>query len=55
LVVSAVVLGMALLGLLYGYLYQRYGLTSSIACHVAVNFVLLVLPPLMERISALLV
>ena len=54
LVLSAVTVGMALLGLLYGYLYQRYGLTASIACHVVVNFVLLVLPPLAGRISALL-
>ncbi len=55
LVIATVVLGMALLGLLYGYLYQRYGLTTSIACHVAVNLVLLVLPPLVDRVSTLLV
>ena len=54
LVVGAFVLGMALLGLLYGYLYQRYGLTTSIACHVAVSFVLLVLPPLAARIGMLM-
>jgi len=54
LVIAAVGLGMILLGLLYGYMYQRYGLTSSIACHVAVNLVLLVLPAMVDRISALL-
>jgi membrane protease YdiL (CAAX protease family) len=54
LVLGAVTVGMAMFGLLYGYLYQRYGLTASIACHVAVNFVLLVLPPLAGRIGALL-
>jgi membrane protease YdiL (CAAX protease family) len=53
-VVIALALGMSLLGILYGYLYQRYGLTASISCHVAVNLVLLVLPPLLERASVLL-
>ncbi len=53
-VVAAVVLGMGLLGLLYGYLYQRHGLTASIACHAAVNFVLFVLPKLADEISGLL-
>ncbi len=53
-VLSAVTLGMIVLGLLYGYLYQRYGLTASTACHVVVSFVLLVLPPLAGRISAML-
>jgi len=55
LVVGAVAVGMALLGLLYGYLFRRYGLTASIAGHVMVNFVLLVLPPLAERIGVLFV
>ena len=55
LVIAAVVLGTALVGLLYGYLYQRYGLTASIACHMAVNLVLFVLPPLVDRVNALLV
>lgn len=50
-VILAVVLGMFVLGLLYGYLYQRYGLTASIACHVAVNFVLFVVPVLAARIA----
>jgi membrane protease YdiL (CAAX protease family) len=50
-VIAAVVLGMVLAGLLYGYLYKRYGLTASIAGHVAVNFVLFVLPALATQIA----
>jgi membrane protease YdiL (CAAX protease family) len=53
-VIGAVAVGSVLLGLLYGYLYERHGLTSSIGCHVAVNFVLLVLPTLLAEISQLL-
>lgn len=55
LVVGAVAVGMAVLGLLYGYLFRRYGLTASIAGHVVVNFILLVLPPLAARIGVLFV
>ena len=47
--------GMALAGLLYGYLYQRYGLTASISCHVAVNLVLFVMPALVTQLSRWLV
>lgn len=54
LVIATMALGMASLGLLYGYIYQRYGLTASIGCHVAANFVLFALPPLALAISALL-
>lgn len=54
-VIAVVVLGLTLLGLLYGYLYQRYGLTASISCHVAVNLVLFVLPVVIDKISAFLV
>lgn len=54
-VIVAVVLGLTFLGLLYGYLYQRYGLIASISCHVAVNLVLFVLPVVIEKISAFLV
>jgi membrane protease YdiL (CAAX protease family) len=50
-VIVAVLLGMVLAGLLYGYLYKRYGLTASIAGHVAVNFVLFVLPALAAQIA----
>ncbi len=54
LVIAAVFIGMTLLGLLYGYMGKRYGLTASIGCHVAVNLVLLVFPSLVQAIGALL-
>lgn len=54
-VIAAVVLGLTLLGFLCGYLYQRYGLTASISCHVAVNLVLFVLPAVVDKINAFLV
>jgi membrane protease YdiL (CAAX protease family) len=54
LVIASMFVGMTLLGLLYGYMHQRYGLTASIGCHVAVNSVLLVFPSLLKAIGALL-
>ncbi len=54
LVITALVAAMTLLGLLYGYLYSRHGLTASISCHVVTKFVLLVLPVLVEQISRFL-
>jgi membrane protease YdiL (CAAX protease family) len=53
-VVVSIVLGMGLIGVLYGYLNDRYGLTASIACHAAVNMVLFVLPALAERVNDIL-
>lgn len=53
-VIGSLFVGMTLLGLLYGYMYERYGLTASIGCHVAVNAVLLVFPTLAKAIGALL-
>jgi hypothetical protein len=53
-VIISVALGMCLLGLLYGYLHQRYGLTASIACQAAVNLVLFVLPALGATVSKLM-
>jgi membrane protease YdiL (CAAX protease family) len=50
-VIAAVLLGMVLAGFLYGYLYKRYGLTASIAGHVALNFVLFVLPALAAQMA----
>ncbi len=43
-VLLAMVIGMAILGIVYGYIALRYGLTASLACHAAVNLVLFVLP-----------
>ena len=41
---AAVVVAAALLGFVYGYVCQRYGLSASISCHATVNLVLLFLP-----------
>jgi len=51
LILLAVVLGMGLLGFVYGYVCHQYGLGASIACHVVVNFILLFLPPVLERLA----
>ncbi len=53
-VVLSLTLGMGLLGLLYGYLNERYGLTASITCHAAVNMVLFVWPALADRVNEIL-
>ncbi|TEU20149.1 MAG: CPBP family intramembrane metalloprotease [Anaerolineales bacterium] len=50
LILLAVVLGMGLLGFVYGYVCNQYGLGASIACHAMVNLVLLFLPPVLERL-----
>ena len=50
LLLLTVVLSMGLLGFVYGYVCNQYGLGASIACHVVVNFVLLFLPPVLERL-----
>jgi membrane protease YdiL (CAAX protease family) len=50
LILLAVVLSMGLLGFVYGYVCNQYGLEASIACHAAVNFALLFLPPVLERL-----
>jgi membrane protease YdiL (CAAX protease family) len=44
-VLIAVIVAMALLGFIYGYVCQLYGLSASVSCHATVNLVLLVLPP----------
>jgi membrane protease YdiL (CAAX protease family) len=50
LILLAVVLSMGLLGFVYGYVCNQYGLGASIACHAVVNFVLLFLPPVLEQL-----
>ncbi|MBC7262971.1 MAG: CPBP family intramembrane metalloprotease [Chloroflexi bacterium] len=42
-----------LLGLIYGYVAERYGLAASAACQAAANFLLLGLPPILQRFGAL--
>jgi len=51
LILLAVVLSMGLLGFVYGYVCNQYGLGASIACHAVVNLVLLFLPPVLERLG----
>jgi membrane protease YdiL (CAAX protease family) len=43
-VLVVAVAGMAVLGVVYGYVALRYGLAASAACHAAVNLILFVLP-----------
>jgi membrane protease YdiL (CAAX protease family) len=50
LILLAVVLSMGLLGFVYGYVCNQYGLGASIACHAVVNFFLLFLPPVLEQL-----
>ena len=48
-VLAAVMVATALLGFIYSYVCQRYGLSASISCHAVVNLVLLVLPPALDN------
>jgi membrane protease YdiL (CAAX protease family) len=43
-VLIATAVGMAVLGIVYGYVALRYGLAASMACHAVVNLTLFVLP-----------
>lgn len=43
-VFAIVVAATALLGFVYGYVCQRYGLSASMSCHATVNLILLFLP-----------
>lgn len=43
-VLLATVLGMAVLGVVYGYVALQYGLAASVACHSTVNLALFVVP-----------
>ncbi|MFQ6014441.1 MAG: type II CAAX prenyl endopeptidase Rce1 family protein [Anaerolineae bacterium] len=53
-VLAVVALGMGLLATIYGYAYERYGLTASVACHGTVNFIFFVIPPLLHQVMAIL-
>ena len=48
-VLAAVVVATALLGFIYGYVCQLYGLSASISCHATVNLVLLFLPLALDQ------
>jgi membrane protease YdiL (CAAX protease family) len=47
-VLIAVIVAMALLGFVYGYVCQRYGLSASMSCQATVNLVMLFLPSVVE-------
>lgn len=51
LVLTAVSGTSALLGVLYTFLYARYGLTTSVACHAVVNLALLFVPAVLEQLE----
>ena len=48
-VLAAVVVGTALLGFVYGYVCQRYGLSASVSCHATINLVLLFFPLALDQ------
>jgi len=54
LIVLIIFAAMAILGIVYSYVRERYGLFASIACHVAAAGILLVAPTFIETIRAML-
>ncbi len=50
-VLAAVSGATAVLGILYAWLYQRYGLTAALACHTTVNLILLFIPTLTSHLD----
>ncbi|MGQ9626520.1 MAG: lysostaphin resistance A-like protein [Anaerolineae bacterium] len=49
-VLAAIFAAMGVMGFVYGYVCERYGLSAAIACHATVNSVLLFLPPLLAQV-----
>jgi membrane protease YdiL (CAAX protease family) len=45
---------LGVLGIVYGYVREHYGLMAAIACHVVVGFILQIVPLLIERARMLL-
>ncbi len=52
-VLAAVGGASAVLGILYAFLYERYGLTVALACHTTINLVLLFVPAIMGHFELL--
>jgi membrane protease YdiL (CAAX protease family) len=50
-VLAAVSGASAVLGILYAFLYERYGLTVALSCHTTVNLVLLFVPALIGHLE----
>jgi membrane protease YdiL (CAAX protease family) len=41
----------AVLGILYAFLYERYGLTVALACHTTINLILLYIPAIVNHLE----
>ena len=41
----------AVLGILYAFLYERYGLTVTLACHTTLNLILLFVPTIVSHLE----
>lgn len=52
-VLAAVSGASAVLGILYAFLYERYGLTVALACHTTINLVLLFVPAIIGHLELL--
>jgi membrane protease YdiL (CAAX protease family) len=50
-VLAAVSGATAILGILYAFLYERYGLTVSLACHTTINLLLLFVPAIVSHLA----
>jgi membrane protease YdiL (CAAX protease family) len=49
-----VFVAMGILGIVYGYVREHYGLAASVGCHVVVGFVLQVAPSLISSLRSML-
>lgn len=45
---------MGVLGIIYSYVREHYGLAASVACHVVIGFIVQVLPSLVETVRVML-
>jgi membrane protease YdiL (CAAX protease family) len=53
-IAAAVAVTGLLLGFIYGYVNERYGLTAAMSCHLTVNLVIFFLPVVVPELSRLL-
>jgi hypothetical protein len=50
-VLVAVVGAWAVLGTMYSLFYERFGLATTLACHVTINLLLLFVPALLDHLG----
>ena len=50
-VLAAVSGATAVLGIVYAFLYERYGLTVALACHTTINLLLLYIPTIVNHLE----